>query len=46
MLNDSEIRPGFKVRVERAEFNQKDEEYKKRESKKQTKIKKILAKKN
>jgi HIV Tat-specific factor 1 len=25
MLNESEIRPGFVVKVEKAEFNQKDE---------------------
>ena len=46
ILNDNEIRNGFKVKVERAHFNQKDEEYKRRETKKSNKIKKMLAKIN
>ena len=44
-MNGSEIRDGFKIKVEKAHFNQKDDEYKRRETKKQAKVKKILAKK-
>ncbi len=44
LLNGAEIRSGFKVNVERAEFHQKAEQYIPRESKKESKVKKIQAK--
>jgi hypothetical protein len=43
-LNGAEIRSGFKVNVERAEFQQKAEQYIPRESKKESKVKKMQAK--
>lgn len=46
MLSEREIKPGFVIKIERAQFNQKNEEYKVRESKKLNKINKLLAKKN
>jgi hypothetical protein len=46
MLNEREIKPGFVVRIERAQFNQKNEQYKARESKRMNKVEKVLAKKN
>lgn len=46
MLNEKEIKPGFPVKIERAHFNQKNEEYKPRDSKKVNKVIKVLAKKN
>lgn len=46
MLNEREIKPGFQVRIQRAHFNQKNEQYKPRDSKKVNKVNKIIAKKN
>jgi hypothetical protein len=45
MLNDAEIKPGFKVTVERAQFEQKGE-YKAREKKELDEIAKIRLKTN
>jgi hypothetical protein len=46
MLSEREIKPGFKVIIERAQFNQKNESYKPRDSKKANKVNKVIAKKN
>lgn len=43
-LNENEIRSGFKVKVEKAQFNQKEDDYKPRETKKQSLAKKIQSK--
>ena len=44
MLNDSEIRQGFPIKIELAQFQQKGETYKRREVKKIDKIEKLRIK--
>jgi hypothetical protein len=43
-LNGKEIKSGFTVKIEKAKFNQKEDDYKPRETKKQNLAKKIQAK--
>ena len=43
-LNDKEIRSGFKVKVQKAQFSQNDDDYKRRQTKRQNLAKKIQAK--
>lgn len=43
-LRDKEIRSGFKVNIEKAQFNQKEDDYKRRQTKKQNLAEKIQEK--
>ena len=43
-LNDKEIRSGFKVKVQKAQFAQHQDDYKRRQTKRQNLAKKIQAK--
>ena len=46
VLNEREFKPGYIVKIERAHFNQKKDEYIPREGKKVNKIDKVIASKH